>query len=257
MTDKLLTTKQFANLCRVEKRTLFYYDEINLLKPVFVSPDNKYRYYSPEQFDTMSMIKALQSVDMSLNEIKALMNEQDTARCKEILKEQITRIREKQAQLKLTEQFLGHTVSELERFDEIGHDVFFLDKLQDTYLYTEAVAGQEKNVFINYLTSGYHHGVIIDDYVTAVPKYTFKKVQGRKAANTIRPAGTYACIYKSASNGGVIAIIHGFVERLLEKRLQAAGPLYMEDIASDFISFPNQEFLFKLSVMLQDTPMIQ
>ncbi len=106
MIDKLLTTKQFANLCRVEKRTLFYYDEINLLKPVFVSPDNKYRYYSPEQFDTMSMIKALQSVDMSLNEIKALMNEQDTARCKEILKEQITRIREKQAQLKLTEQFL-------------------------------------------------------------------------------------------------------------------------------------------------------
>ncbi len=34
--DQYLTTKAFAELCGVEKRTLFYYDEIGLLKPAFV-----------------------------------------------------------------------------------------------------------------------------------------------------------------------------------------------------------------------------
>ena len=87
MENKRLTTRQFADLCKVEKRTLFYYDEIDLLKPAQVN-EKGYRYYLPEQFDTMSMIKALQSVGMPLNDIKALMNEQDIAHCKMVLENQ-------------------------------------------------------------------------------------------------------------------------------------------------------------------------
>lgn len=39
-----MTTKEFAKLCGVEKRTLFFYDEIDLLKPARILP-NGYREY--------------------------------------------------------------------------------------------------------------------------------------------------------------------------------------------------------------------
>lgn len=39
-----VTTKEFAKLCGVEKRTLFFYDEIDLLKPARILP-NGYREY--------------------------------------------------------------------------------------------------------------------------------------------------------------------------------------------------------------------
>lgn len=93
--NELLTTKQFANMCGVEKRTLFYYDEIDLLKPAHKS-EAGYRLYLPEQIDTLSMIKALQSVGMSLEEIRALMHESDLDHCKRLLDNQILLLKQKQ-----------------------------------------------------------------------------------------------------------------------------------------------------------------
>lgn len=55
----LFTTGEFAKLCNVRKDTLFYYDEIGLLKPEIIQ-DNGYRYYSANQlylFDVISMLK--------------------------------------------------------------------------------------------------------------------------------------------------------------------------------------------------------
>lgn len=44
----LFTTGEFARLCNIRKDTLFYYDEIDLLKPEIIQ-DNGYRYYSANQ----------------------------------------------------------------------------------------------------------------------------------------------------------------------------------------------------------------
>lgn len=44
----LFTTGEFAGLCNIRKDTLFYYDEIGLLKPEIIQ-DNGYRYYSANQ----------------------------------------------------------------------------------------------------------------------------------------------------------------------------------------------------------------
>lgn len=250
MENKRLTTRQFADLCKVEKRTLFYYDEIDLLKPTEVS-EKGYRYYLPEQFDTMSMIKALQSVGMQLNEIKALMNEQDIVHCKLVLENQVRLIREKQEELKLVEQILSHTMEELGHFLKIGIDQFYVEEISDTYLVVEKVAEQRTNNFINYLTNGYHHGVMIDDLVTGTPHAVYKKAPNRKSANATKPAGAYACIYLSVQNGRVVQAIHDYTELLSRKEIVTEGPAYLEDLASDFIRFPNQENIFKMSIKVK------
>jgi DNA-binding transcriptional MerR regulator len=244
-TDKL-TTKQFADICKVEKRTLHYYDEIGLLKPVEVK-GNGYRIYSISQFDTMSMIKALQSVGMALNDIKSLMNERDLFNCKDTLNKQIQLIKEKQEELKRAEQILVQTTKQLNNYLEIGCNKLFIEETQDIYLITEEIS-REGTIFVNYITSGYYLGVIMDEKEPAAPKYIFKRADSANCSNAVKCAGTYACIYKSVQNGKISEAINEFIEALPSEHIIAEGPLYVDSIASDFVQRPNQEYIFKLSI---------
>lgn len=67
-----MNTKEFAKLCGVEKRTLFYYDELGILKPAFIR-ENGYREYRPEQLGKMDMIKLLQASGYTLREIDKIL----------------------------------------------------------------------------------------------------------------------------------------------------------------------------------------
>lgn len=66
-----MNTSTFAKMCGVEKRTLFHYDDIGLLKPVLVR-ENGYREYAVEQLGMMDMIKIFQACGYSLSEIKQI-----------------------------------------------------------------------------------------------------------------------------------------------------------------------------------------
>ena len=243
--DKL-TTKQFADMCKVEKRTLHYYDEIDLLKPIEIK-ENGYRIYSARQFETMSMIKALQSIGMSLGNIKNLMNEHDLSHCKAVLNNQISLLKEKQEELRNAEQILSQTTEQLEHYLKIGCNKFFTEKVPDIYLITQEI--EEKDPFIvNYLTNGYTLGVIINEKGVTRPRYIFKIASSRNDSNTIKPSGTYACIYENVPNGKIAETINSFVELLSLEQIVTEFPLYLDSIANDFIRFPNEDYLFKLSI---------
>lgn len=246
MIEDKLTSKQFADMCKVEKRTLHYYDEIDLLKPI-EKKENGYRIYSSSQFDTMSMIKALQSVGMSLMDIKNLMDEHDLSHCKSVLNNQIRLLKEKQEELKNAEQILSQTTEELENYLEIGCNQFFVEKILDICLITQEI--QKKNsVSVNYITNGYSLGVIMNEKDAVVPEYIFKKTNNRKECNAIKSAGNYACIYQSVPNGKIAETIYSFIMLLSSKNMATEGPLYLDSIANDFIRFPNEEYVFKLSI---------
>lgn len=68
----LFTTGQFAKLCGTTKETLFYYDELGILKPVKVA-ENGYRYYSASQFFDLDLITVLQEAGSSLSKIKSYL----------------------------------------------------------------------------------------------------------------------------------------------------------------------------------------
>ena len=68
-----LTTAQFAKLHKINKRTLHYYDEIDLFKPKFKG-ENNYRYYDYFQSIELENILMLKQLDMSISEIKSYLN---------------------------------------------------------------------------------------------------------------------------------------------------------------------------------------
>jgi len=64
----------FSRLSFVTVKTLRYYDEIGLLKPVKVDRFTGYRYYSAEQLPRLNYIVALKNTGLSLEEIGTLVN---------------------------------------------------------------------------------------------------------------------------------------------------------------------------------------
>lgn len=65
----------FARLGGVSVRTLRYYDEIGLLRPVWVDPHTGYRWYEPDQLHRLHRIVALRDLGVRLVEIGRLLDE--------------------------------------------------------------------------------------------------------------------------------------------------------------------------------------
>jgi predicted transcriptional regulator YdeE/DNA-binding transcriptional MerR regulator len=63
----------FSKLSRVSVKTLRYYDEIGLLKPVGVDRFTRYRYYSVEQLPALYRILGLKELGFSLEQINRLL----------------------------------------------------------------------------------------------------------------------------------------------------------------------------------------
>lgn len=65
----LFTIGEISKLFNINIRTLRYYDEIDLFKPIFIDKANSYRYYSTDQFEQLNTIKYLKALGMSLDTI--------------------------------------------------------------------------------------------------------------------------------------------------------------------------------------------
>jgi effector-binding domain-containing protein len=65
----------FSRLSRVPVKTLRYYDEIGLLKPVRVDEFTGYRYYAAAQLPRLYRIIGLKDLGLSLEEIAPLLDE--------------------------------------------------------------------------------------------------------------------------------------------------------------------------------------
>lgn len=69
----MLSIGEFSKICRVSTKTLRYYDEIGLIHPDQIHPENGYRYYSIAQLKRMLLIQRLKSYYFSLDEIKEVL----------------------------------------------------------------------------------------------------------------------------------------------------------------------------------------
>src|SRR4030042_852921 len=65
----------FSRLSFITVKTLRYYDEIGLLKPVKVDQFTGYRYYSADQLPRLNYIVALKDLGLSLEDIGTLIAE--------------------------------------------------------------------------------------------------------------------------------------------------------------------------------------
>src|SRR3972149_6069349 len=65
----------FSKLSRVAVKTLRYYDEVNLLKPLHVDDFSSYRFYAHEQVSRLNRILALKDLGFTLDQIRGLLDD--------------------------------------------------------------------------------------------------------------------------------------------------------------------------------------
>lgn len=80
----MLSIGEFSSICRVSTKTLRYYDEIGLLTPSEINPQNGYRYYAIEQMETLLFINRLKTYSFSLDEI-SIVQEAENLPCERFL----------------------------------------------------------------------------------------------------------------------------------------------------------------------------
>ena len=90
--DKLLTIGQFASMHGINKKTLMWYDEIGLFKPIAINPQNGYRYYNYHQSPILETILLLRELNVSINEIQNFMKNRSADNLKCLLEEKITNL---------------------------------------------------------------------------------------------------------------------------------------------------------------------
>lgn len=105
----MLSIGAFSKISNVTTKTLRYYDEIGLIKPVYVNGENGYRYYSTSQLETVLLIGKLKWYGFSLDEIaEVLKKPEDNTFI-------LSRIREKEAGLREAAQHYQMLLSLLEK----------------------------------------------------------------------------------------------------------------------------------------------
>lgn len=77
MKKDYLFINEVAKLHSLTKKTLLYYDRIDLFKPVYVDEETGYRYYSVQQLPFLKQIIYLKNLGFSLNDIQSLLDDRE------------------------------------------------------------------------------------------------------------------------------------------------------------------------------------
>ncbi len=101
----MLTIGQFSKASQIPSKTLRYYDEINLLKPVHVDSQNGYRYYEASQLDSAMKILILKQFEFSFSEIQIIL--EDNEKLAQMLEK-----KKKEIQFKVTDYTILQTTIE-------------------------------------------------------------------------------------------------------------------------------------------------
>ena len=107
------TIKELSKLVGITSRTLRYYDEINLLKPLYLN-NSGYRIYGENEIDLLQIILFYRALDVPLETIKTILSSENFNR-KKILKEHRKTLIEKRENLNLIIENLEETIKSIDK----------------------------------------------------------------------------------------------------------------------------------------------
>lgn len=181
----LLSIGEFSKICEVSTKTLRYYDEIGLIHPDEINPENGYRYYSIKQLSNMLFINRLKSYHLSLEEIKDIMEwEQDQSE-ERLYTALNLKKREIQEKLRTYEYTLKQISSDVLNLEKGISMMSYLNKIEVQLVETKPM----HILFTRQRLSS-------DDYALGYGKY-FSKLYETIASEQLTLLGTPITIYHS------------------------------------------------------------
>lgn len=171
---KYLTISEMAKYAGISRRTLIYYDQIDLFKPAKIG-DNGYRYYGIDQYFELDVILLLKNLDVALEDIHVFLKNRNVdyvlagfMRQKQIVDEQITKLKtirnsldsyiERYSTLKdFNLESITYSYREAESF-VISETIEHFDDIDSVQIYGHFYSSVESSD----LFSGYPIGFLVD-----------------------------------------------------------------------------------------------
>lgn len=181
----MLSIGEFSKICEVSTKTLRYYDEIGLINPDEINPENGYRYYSIRQLKKLLLINRLKSYHFSLEEIKAILEleeEQSEERLCSSLNRKKRELQEELNALEYTLQQLSLDIVNVEKGIPI---MSYMDNIEVQLVETEPL----NILYMRQMMSS-------DDYAVGYGK-CFSRLHERIAIEKLTLLGTPMTIYHS------------------------------------------------------------
>lgn len=136
MNQNLIPIGKMAELNHVSIATLRLYDEMGLVKPCYVSPDTKYRYYSIGQNARLDLIAYMKDLGMSLKEIKDVLKKENIDEIEGILSLKKEQIYEEIRKLKTRLHFVDDSINKIERYrNSPKTGICSLEYISQRYIY--------------------------------------------------------------------------------------------------------------------------
>ncbi len=86
-----LKINKFAEICRTTRRTVRFYEQKGLIKPAYIDPFTKYRYYTEEQARHFLRLRLLHDFHIPLNKLQEVVK---SNKVKETLEEELKKFKE-------------------------------------------------------------------------------------------------------------------------------------------------------------------
>lgn len=116
MNNNYLSIGEMAKMNHITVTTLRLYDELDLLKPVYVNPETNYRYYDIKQNARLDLIQYMKELQMNLKEIKELLDKEDINLIEAILIKKKQQLSIQINDLQRTKDAISRTIYSLERY---------------------------------------------------------------------------------------------------------------------------------------------
>ena len=250
-----LTTGEFAKLCGTTKGTLFHYDELNLLKPKFVS-ENGYRYYGSEQFLLFDLISVLKETGTPLKEISELLKNMDGESLLTLLEEKRLFIRKEKIRYKQREEMLRDMVKCTRESLHLEYDSFQVQECEEERLevlftavsplelkgeYAERIIEHSASFEKEDRIPSYPYGVILpqSDLVTGRCLEGFYFCRATKFTPDsqlhIKAQGKYAVLAHRGSVQTHLEAFEKMLDRVHRSGMRIAGDAYVYDMMSFFL----------------------
>lgn len=107
--------KQAAEIAGLTSETLRHYDRIGLVKPCYTDSSSGYRYYSEQELIRLQTVALLKTMDLTLREIKTVLQQQDLPAIIALLKQADQKADEKIARLQSAKSRIRRACADYER----------------------------------------------------------------------------------------------------------------------------------------------
>jgi DNA-binding transcriptional MerR regulator len=97
-----LTIGEFSRVTHLSVKTLRHYHEVGLLEPVHVDPGTGYRRYTTAQVPTAQVIRRFRSLDMRVEDVKAVLAAPDHQARNALIAAHLSRLEDELAQMQLS-----------------------------------------------------------------------------------------------------------------------------------------------------------